>query len=62
MAAKSSSAREPAASPGRLPGVRFVDKGRANLKGIAHPVRVMRAAPEDEQEQTRPWIVMFFGG
>jgi len=39
-----------------------VDKGRANLKGIAHPVRVMRAAPEDEQEQTRPWIVMFFGG
>jgi Adenylate and Guanylate cyclase catalytic domain len=47
---------------GRLPGVRFVDRGRAHLKGIADPVRVMRAAPEEEQEQTRPWIVMFFGG
>jgi hypothetical protein len=47
---------------GRLPGVRFIDRGRANLKGIAQPLRVMRAAPEEEQEETRPWIVMFFGG
>jgi class 3 adenylate cyclase len=47
---------------GRLPGVRFIDSGRANLKGIAQPLRVMRAAPEEEQEKSRPWIVMFFGG
>jgi hypothetical protein len=47
---------------GRLPGVRFIDRGRANLKGITEPLRVMRAAPEEEQEETRPWIVMFFGG
>jgi class 3 adenylate cyclase len=47
---------------GRLPGVRFIDRGRANLKGIAEPLRVMRATPEEEQEETRPWIVMFFGG
>jgi class 3 adenylate cyclase len=47
---------------GRLPGVRFIDRGRANLKGIAQPLRVMRAASEEEQEESRPWIVMFFGG
>jgi hypothetical protein len=47
---------------GRLPGVRFIDRGRANLKGIARPLRVIRAAPEEEQEESRPWIVMFFGG
>jgi hypothetical protein len=44
---------------GRLPGVRFVDRGRAHLKGIADPVRVIRVAPEEEQSQ--PWILMFFG-
>jgi Adenylate and Guanylate cyclase catalytic domain len=47
---------------GRLPGVRYVDRGRAHLKGIADPVRVIRAASEEEREETRPWIVMFFGG
>ncbi len=47
---------------GRLPGVRFIDRGRAHLKGIADPVRVIRAAPEEEHvAETRPWIVMFFG-
>jgi class 3 adenylate cyclase len=34
---------------GRLPGVRYVDRGRAHLKGIADPVRVVRAAPEEER-------------
>ena len=43
---------------GRLPGVRYVDRGRANLKGIAGPVRIMRAVPEEMQSQ--PWIFMFF--
>jgi adenylate/guanylate cyclase family protein len=46
---------------GRLPGVRYVDRGRAHLKGIADPVRVIRVAPEEEQSQSHPWIVMFFG-
>jgi class 3 adenylate cyclase len=43
---------------GRLPGVRYVDRGRAHLKGIAGPVRIMRAVPEEMQSQ--PWIFMFF--
>jgi class 3 adenylate cyclase len=38
---------------GRLPGVRYVDRGRVHLKGIADPVRVVRAAPEEEQTQSR---------
>lgn len=43
---------------GRLPGVRYVDRGRAHLKGIAGPVRVIRVVPEELQSQ--PWIFMFF--
>jgi class 3 adenylate cyclase len=43
---------------GRLPGVRYVDRGRAHLKGIAGPVRIMRVVPEEVQSQ--PWIFMFF--
>jgi class 3 adenylate cyclase len=43
---------------GRLPGVRYVDRGRAHLKGIADPVRVIRATPEDERSQPR--IFMLF--
>lgn len=43
---------------GRLPGVRYVDRGRANLRGIEDAVRVIRLAPEEEPSQ--PWIVMFF--
>lgn len=43
---------------GRLPGIRYVDRGRANLKGIAGPVRLIRVVPEDVPSQ--PWIVMFF--
>ena len=46
---------------GRLPGVRYVDRGRAHLKGIADTVRLIRVAPE-EDPQSQPWIFMFFGG
>jgi class 3 adenylate cyclase len=45
---------------GRLPGLRYIDRGRAHLKGIADPVHVIRVAPEEEAESNR-WIVMFFG-
>ncbi len=44
---------------GRLPGVRYIDRGRAHLKGISDPVRVIRVAPEEEPSQ--PWILMVFG-
>jgi hypothetical protein len=47
---------------GRLPGVRYADRGRAHLKGIADTVRLIRVVPEEEQQQSQPWIVMFFGG
>lgn len=45
---------------GRLPGVRYVHRGRAHLKGIADPVSVIRVAPEDEESQIQPRILMFF--
>jgi class 3 adenylate cyclase len=45
---------------GRLPGVTYVDRGRAHLKGIADPVRVVRATPEGEQNENQPRILMFF--
>jgi class 3 adenylate cyclase len=47
---------------GRLPGVRYVDRGRAHLKGIADTVRLIRVTPEEEQQPSQPWILMFFGG
>lgn len=47
---------------GRLPDVRYVDRGRVHLKGIADTVRLIRVAPEEDAVTTRPWIVMFFGG
>src|SRR5262245_6289890 len=46
---------------GRVPGVRYLDRGRANLKGIADTVRLIRVAPEGEQQQSQPWILMIFG-
>jgi class 3 adenylate cyclase len=45
---------------GRLPGVRYIDRGRAHLKGIEDPVRVIRAAREEEESQNQPRILMFF--
>jgi class 3 adenylate cyclase len=44
---------------GRLPGLRYVDRGRAHLKGIGDPVHVIRVTPEEEE--SHPWILMFFG-
>ena len=47
---------------GRVPGLRYLDRGRAHLKGIADPVRLIRVAPEGEQQsQSQPWILMIFG-
>ena len=46
---------------GRVPGLRYADRGRAHLKGIADTVRLMRVVPEGEQEQSQPWILMIFG-
>ena len=46
---------------GRVPGVRYLDRGRAHLKGIADTVRLIRVAPEGEREQSQPWILMIFG-
>ena len=47
---------------GRLPGVRYIDRGRAHLKGIANAVRIIRVVPEEERQQSQPWILMIFGG
>jgi class 3 adenylate cyclase len=44
---------------GRLPGLRYVDRGEARLKGIHGPTHVMRIAWEDEKEPSR-WA-FFFG-
>jgi len=48
---------------GRLPGLRYVDRGRAHLKGIADAVRLIRVVREDDQQQqhSQPWILMVFG-
>lgn len=45
---------------GRLTGLRYVDQGRAHLKGIADPMRIKRVAAEEEP--TSRSVVMFFGG
>ena len=44
---------------GRLPGLRYVDRGEAKLKGIDGPTHVMRIAWDDEKEPSR-WV-FFFG-
>ena len=38
---------------GRLPGLHYVDRGRAHLKGIADTVRLIRVVPEGEQHASR---------
>lgn len=49
---------------GPTPGLRYIDRGRMNLKGIADPVHALRVAWEDEPDEKEPsrWVVMFFGG
>jgi class 3 adenylate cyclase len=39
---------------GRLPGVRYIDRGRVHLKGIEDSVHVVLAAAEGEEQQRRP--------
>jgi Adenylate and Guanylate cyclase catalytic domain len=38
---------------GRLPGVRYIDRGRVNLKGIEDPLHVVLAAPEEAPHPAR---------
>ena len=47
---------------GRIPGVRYVDRGRAHLKGIAGTTRLIRAAPEEEPQEQSQTSILFFGG
>jgi class 3 adenylate cyclase len=44
---------------GRLTGLRYIDQGRAHLKGIADPMRIKRVAAEEEPSSRS--VVMFFG-
>jgi class 3 adenylate cyclase len=41
---------------GHLPGLRYVDRGDANLKGIQGPTHVMRIGWEDEKQS--PWVFL----
>lgn len=49
---------------GHTPGLRYVDRGRMNLKGISDPVHALRVAWEDEADtdEGNHWVLMFFGG
>jgi class 3 adenylate cyclase len=47
---------------GRIPGVRYIDRGRAHLKGIAGTVNLIRAAPEEEPQEQGQTSILFFGG
>jgi class 3 adenylate cyclase len=49
---------------GHIPGLRYIDRGRMNLKGISGPVHPLRVAWEDEADEkdARPWVLMFFSG
>jgi class 3 adenylate cyclase len=46
---------------GRLEGVHFSDRGRAHLKNIPEPVRILQAYGEREAPPTSRWVLMFFG-
>jgi class 3 adenylate cyclase len=49
---------------GHVPGLRYIDRGRMNLKGISDPVHPLRIAWEDEadEKESGRWVLMFFGG
>jgi class 3 adenylate cyclase len=49
---------------GHIPGLRYIDHGRMNLKGISEPVHPLRIAWEDEadEKESGRWVLMFFGG
>ena len=47
---------------GRVPGVHYVDRGRAHLKGIAGTTRLIRVASEEEPQERSQTSILFFGG
>lgn len=49
---------------GQIPGLRYIDRGSMNLKGISDPVHAVRIAWEDEadEKESGRWVLMFFGG
>jgi class 3 adenylate cyclase len=49
---------------GQIPGLRYIDRGSMNLKGISDPVHTQRIAWEDEADDkaTGRWVLMFLGG
>jgi hypothetical protein len=49
---------------GQIPGLRYIDRGSMNLKGISDPVHTQRIAWEDEADDkaTGSWVLMFLGG
>ena len=49
---------------GHIPGLRYIDRGQMNLKGISDPVHPLRIAWEDEADEkdSGRWVLMFFGG
>lgn len=48
---------------GHVPGLRYIDRGPMNLKGISDPVHPLRIAWEDEadEKESGRWVLMFFG-
>lgn len=46
---------------GRLAGLRYIDRGRANLKNISEPVHTFHVYPEHEARTASQWVLMFFG-
>jgi class 3 adenylate cyclase len=49
---------------GHVPGLRYIDRGPMNLKGLSDPVHPLRIAWEDEadEKESGRWVLMFFGG
>jgi class 3 adenylate cyclase len=49
---------------GHIPGLRYIDRGQMNLKGISDPVHPLRIAWEDEadEKESGRWVLMFFSG
>ena len=46
---------------GRLPGITYVDRGRAHLKNISEPVHTFEVHAEREPATANRWVLMFFG-
>jgi class 3 adenylate cyclase len=46
---------------GRLPGISYVDRGRAHLKNISEPVHTFEVHSEREPATANRWVLMFFG-